>query len=186
MRLIGLGTAAKGHTATLRLAHHGLGAPGQQISAAIARLVPRWRGRLAPRSRDSEPCFPTSCGRAITGPPSGFRSSCGSVWVSFCASCAAGRSSRLQPSSCRRTRIVQTPFGFNGRSRPIMRPLFQRLRSEKERRFRFRCSSSTANPTPSTSAPIDFHRSGKLSRRALFAPRELVARAQMRRARGRR
>ena len=31
----------------------------------------------------------------------------------------------LRPSGCRRTRIIQTSFGFNGRFCPIRRPLFQ-------------------------------------------------------------
>src|SRR5215471_20298520 len=34
----------------------------------------------------------------------------------------------LQPSSCRRTRIVQTSLSFNGRFWPVTRPLFQGAR----------------------------------------------------------
>jgi hypothetical protein len=59
--------------------------------------------------------------------------------------------SRRRPSSCRRTRMVQTSFGFSGRFWPISRPC-SRVRAGKGR-WGFRSSSSSPMPAPSTSAP---------------------------------
>jgi hypothetical protein len=81
--------------------------------------------------------------------------------------------SRRRPSSCRRTRMVQTSFGFSGRFWPSAVPC-SRVRAGKGR-WGFRSSSSSPMPAPSTSAPDRPRPAVTTYRKAFIAPKTVIS-----------